>query len=403
MKYIKTFEELNPRFSSREEQKAYYRAKALEAPIENRIISPDDLNKFNLPDEIIDEMRKWDIIVKSPYSNSFYNSLEIDWSSKPDGSYRVSDHWNFVSQDKKHCETTTKVPTNTHISLGQYDASLGKYKILKTVIDKNYAKKIKDAEERKKYLTSPEVIEAKKEFKRRVLNDEIFGEVTIGGKLYKGLVNKFSGNDLRIIDPNSREVLYTNNRLEDYVTLYDKDGNKVNNPFQEMKHIKTFESLFDRFRSEKNWYSKLELNPDGSTKNINYKGMRLNISGFVLVKKSLVDYYLDLIHEISQKWNLVDNLVELQSDYSKKNFITKSVTFEPSVSDSSHRLIFRLSDTKEVDPDMPIDIAGEIDRYVRSKIKGINIVMKKNLGAGYLSYEILVNMSKTKRKILAAR
>jgi hypothetical protein len=170
-----------------------------------------------------------------------------------------------------------------------------------------------------------------------------------------------------------------------------------------MKHIKTFESLFDRFRSEKNWYSKLELNPDGSTKNINYKGMRLNISGFVLVKKSLVDYYLDLIHEISQKWNLVDNLVELQSDYSKKNFITKSVTFEPSVSDSSHRLIFRLSDTKEVDPDMPIDIAGEIDRYVRSKIKGINIVMKKNLGAGYLSYEILVNMSKTKRKILAAR
>ena len=287
MKYIKTFEELNPRFSSREEQKAYYRVKAFEAPIENRIISPDDLNKFNLPDEIVDEMRKWDIIVKSPYSNSFYNSLEIGWSSKPDGSYRVSDHWNFVSQDKKHCETTTKVPTNTHISLGQYDASLGKYKILKTIIDKDYAKKIKDAEERKKYLTSPEVIEAKKEFKRKVLNDEIFGEVTIGGKLYKGLVNKFSGNDLRIIDPNSREVLYTSNRLEDYVTLYDKDGNKVNNPFQEMKHIKTFESLFDRFRSEKNWYSKLELNPDGSTKNINYLSYEILVNMSNTKRKNL--------------------------------------------------------------------------------------------------------------------
>jgi hypothetical protein len=38
MKYIKTFEELNARFSSKEEQKAYYRAKALEGYLSYEIL-----------------------------------------------------------------------------------------------------------------------------------------------------------------------------------------------------------------------------------------------------------------------------------------------------------------------------------------------------------------------------
>ena len=405
MKFIKTFEELNPRFSSKEEQKAYYKAKALAEPVENRIISPDDLYKFNLPDEIIEEMKKWDIIVKSPYSNSFYDSLDVGWSSKPDGSFRVSDHWNFVSQDKKHCETTTKVPTNTHISLGQYDASLGKYKILKTVIDKNYAKKIKDAEERKRYLTSPEVIEAKKEFKRRILNDEIFGEVTIDGKLYKGLINKFSGNDLRIIDPNSREVIYTDNHLEEYVTLYDKDGNKVDNPFQEMKHIKTFEGLFDHFKSQKNWYLKLKLSD--SVRTYSYNGINLVLNGFVAIRKETVDPYLSIISSISKHWNLIDNKIDLLSNYTGAGLITDELK---SISSCKHRLEFNISDTKEVDPDMPEDIAKEIVIYVKNKFQDyetynshidpvepwvpittdtsriIKIGMSKNLERGYIKF-----------------
>lgn len=44
---------------------------------------------------------------KSPYSKSFYNSRDIDWGYKPEGSIRLSDHWNFEdSWGDLHCQTT---------------------------------------------------------------------------------------------------------------------------------------------------------------------------------------------------------------------------------------------------------------------------------------------------------
>lgn len=45
---------------------------------------------------------KWS---KSPYSNSFYNANNISWGYKPEGSLRISDHWNFESMVEKHCVT----------------------------------------------------------------------------------------------------------------------------------------------------------------------------------------------------------------------------------------------------------------------------------------------------------
>lgn len=45
---------------------------------------------------------------KSPYSESLYLHKEnekIDWHSKPENSYRLSDHWNFGD----HCHTADKV------------------------------------------------------------------------------------------------------------------------------------------------------------------------------------------------------------------------------------------------------------------------------------------------------
>ena len=53
---------------------------------------------------------------KSPYSNSFYDSKNISWSHKPEGSLRVSDHWNFNTYDEmgegildgRHCTTKNK-------------------------------------------------------------------------------------------------------------------------------------------------------------------------------------------------------------------------------------------------------------------------------------------------------
>lgn len=45
---------------------------------------------------------------QSPYSYSFYSSKNIDWGHKPEGSLRVSDHWNF-GEEGEHCPTTEPV------------------------------------------------------------------------------------------------------------------------------------------------------------------------------------------------------------------------------------------------------------------------------------------------------
>lgn len=45
---------------------------------------------------------------QSPYSLSFYSSKNIDWNYKPEGSLRVSDHWNF-GDNGEHCPTEESV------------------------------------------------------------------------------------------------------------------------------------------------------------------------------------------------------------------------------------------------------------------------------------------------------
>ncbi|MDV5977924.1 hypothetical protein [Streptococcus canis] len=45
--------------------------------------------------------QEWSV---SPYSESFYSSKDIDWGYKPEGSLRVSDHWNFGA-NSEHCPT----------------------------------------------------------------------------------------------------------------------------------------------------------------------------------------------------------------------------------------------------------------------------------------------------------
>lgn len=81
----------------------------------------DILNSKNAPKDVFNEMLTWNTINKSPYSASFYNSYNIDWDSKPEGSLRISDHWNFMSKGKMHCKlnTTKEYLQNTWI-LGKF-------------------------------------------------------------------------------------------------------------------------------------------------------------------------------------------------------------------------------------------------------------------------------------------
>lgn len=84
-----------------------------------------------MPDEIVNIMDTWTIISQSPFSNSYYNTNDKSWDYTPEGSFRVSDHWNFVSDDGKiHCKTNVNVEANTW-TLAQY--TNGVYVVIKSV------------------------------------------------------------------------------------------------------------------------------------------------------------------------------------------------------------------------------------------------------------------------------
>ena len=68
-----------------------------------------------MPKELILFIKEQEEVHKSPYSDSFYNSSDISWHHKPEGSIRISDHWNFYSQGSMHCVTNIPVPSGKWI------------------------------------------------------------------------------------------------------------------------------------------------------------------------------------------------------------------------------------------------------------------------------------------------
>lgn len=59
--------------------------------------------KINFYKIIFNIIKDWEELSMSPYSYSIYNKSNIEWNSKPEGSFRISDHWNFISNGEKHC------------------------------------------------------------------------------------------------------------------------------------------------------------------------------------------------------------------------------------------------------------------------------------------------------------
>ncbi|GAA0076570.1 hypothetical protein UT300005_09480 [Clostridium sp. CTA-5] len=78
------------------------------------------------PKEVLDEINKFEYINKSPYSLSYYNVPGVSWDHKPEGSLRISDHWNFISHGNKHCllaDTEEEIQNNWMLAKyidGQY-------------------------------------------------------------------------------------------------------------------------------------------------------------------------------------------------------------------------------------------------------------------------------------------
>jgi hypothetical protein len=204
---------------------------------ENEIIEWENLDKYGIPEKIKMMMKDWPVIQKSPYSDSFYSSTDIGWSHKPEGSYRVSDHWNFTTnrdgKSVKHCITDKSVPTTSHITIAQYRNGIY-HVILSEPTEKQVEREVKQ-KEKLKYLKDPEVIYQKRLFKDRIHRGEVFGDITINGKTYKGRIFKYTGQEIKIVVADDKsftpEVIFSENYLvggpKFVLNLYDKQGNKI--------------------------------------------------------------------------------------------------------------------------------------------------------------------------------
>jgi len=210
------------------------------------ILTPEELNKFGIPDNIVDMMKEWPVIYKSPYSKSFYSSSEISWTSKPKESYRVSDHWNFFTRGTYHCRTDKDVPNNAHYAIGKWNAEEKLYNII--LIEPTKVQVAKKEAQLKKLLSfqhfkDPEVIEKKKIFKGKVEKHEVLVDLNYNGREVSGVLHKYNGNKITILkkdfnpeyDLNS-QVIYSNgelvNKKINKLVFTDMEGNILKDPYQ---------------------------------------------------------------------------------------------------------------------------------------------------------------------------
>lgn len=200
-----------------------------------KTVSVRDLKGYGIPTEIQEMMSNWDVIYKSPYSNSFYSSIDVGWGRKPDRSYRTSDHWNFYTKEKWHCQTDEKVPNNTHISVGQYDKESGKYHIILSLPTTKQKERQTKQEIKLKYLKDPETIYRKKQFKDRIINREVLVILRYNDKDYEGVVKKYTGGELKIENDKGEQIFgenYMDSSKINQLHFFDRNGNEIQNPIE---------------------------------------------------------------------------------------------------------------------------------------------------------------------------
>jgi len=236
MRFIKTFKIFESEVLSKRQQKNKEWHERNPDP-KGEILTPEEVLKYGVPEKIVNMMRDWDVIYKSPYSKSFYSSDDISWTHKPDNSYRVSDHWNFTTYrtNNLHCKTDKPVPNNTHYAIGIYDKKLRLYKILDIEETEQFRISKIEKEAKLKYLRDPEVISRKKEFKNSINNGEIFAEIIFkSGHSIFGKVEKYTGFEIRIIDESGKKFSepYIGGSSIKNIKLSDKEGNKIEDLFK---------------------------------------------------------------------------------------------------------------------------------------------------------------------------
>lgn len=109
--------------------------KILKSKRDNIYNSVKFISKFHpkhllIPDVILEIISKWEITYKSPHSMSIYSSSNIGWNNKPDAVYCVSDHWNFIIDEKKHKITNIDVINNSYITLCKYNKNENVWEVM---------------------------------------------------------------------------------------------------------------------------------------------------------------------------------------------------------------------------------------------------------------------------------
>lgn len=96
-----------------------------------------NINEFipiTMDKNLVSIMKKWKVITKSPFSDSFYDITNKSWEDDFNQSfYRVADHWNFRTSfdDKIHCQTDKPVKNNQEWVLAKFDPKTKIYKVVK--------------------------------------------------------------------------------------------------------------------------------------------------------------------------------------------------------------------------------------------------------------------------------
>lgn len=199
------------------------------------ILSVDELHQYDIPEQIIEQMKTWEIIYKSPYSNSFYNTTEVNWGEKPNGSLRVSDHWNFSTRKTKltgrlHCKTNKNVLNKSRYTIGKYNSNKDVYVVLLSLSKTSIEKK-------REYNSSGENIEKNRVFSNMITNSELYSSFENKGILYKGKVTKLGRSSIRIVDDNDNVIFNLNKspknikKLCNFI-LFDKNNNHIENPYR---------------------------------------------------------------------------------------------------------------------------------------------------------------------------
>ena len=109
----------------------YYQTTAIEEPVrvstelerdstKSQVADLDILYPSSMSNEARRELQKFEVISKSPYSDSFYDITNKSWNDNPIGSLRLSDHWNFESQGVLH-EITLPPPSLTSWTLARLE------------------------------------------------------------------------------------------------------------------------------------------------------------------------------------------------------------------------------------------------------------------------------------------